>query len=85
MSITLPLQPQDEARLAADSQARGLFTNARCGKPSRKFLVESAARLPLKPKKSAFGLLSKYGPGPGEQEIGESRRELFRGFAKDFC
>jgi hypothetical protein len=37
----------------------------------------------LKPKKSAFGLLAKYGPGPSEQEIDESRREMFRKF-KDF-
>ena len=36
------------------------------------------------PRKSAFGLLSQYGPGPSEQEIDESRREVFREFAKDF-
>jgi len=28
MSITLPLQPQEEAQLAAVAQARGLSTNA---------------------------------------------------------
>ena len=37
----------------------------------------------LKPKKSAYGLLAKYGPGPTEEEIDENRREMFRGFAED--
>ena len=37
----------------------------------------------LKPKKSGYGLLAKYGPGPSEQEIDENRREMFRGFAQD--
>ena len=31
------------------------------------------------PKKSGYGLLSKYGPGPSEKEIDENRREMFRG------
>jgi len=39
---------------------------------------------PKKPKKSAYGLLAKYGPGPTGEEIDENRREMFRGFAKDF-
>jgi len=38
---------------------------------------------PLKPKKSAYGLLARYGPGPTEEEIDENRRELFRRFAQD--
>ena len=37
---------------------------------------------PLKPKKSAYGLLAKYGPGPTEEEIDESRREMFSGFGE---
>jgi hypothetical protein len=37
----------------------------------------------LKPKKSAYGLLAKYGPGPTEEEIDENRREMFSGFAQD--
>jgi hypothetical protein len=83
MSITLQLQPQEEARLAAIAQARGLSTNALLREAIDRIL-ESAPALPLKPKKSAFGLLAKYGPGPNEQEIDENRREMFRGFAKDF-
>lgn len=36
----------------------------------------------IKPKKSAFGLLAKYGPGPTEEEIDENRREMFSGFGE---
>jgi hypothetical protein len=46
------------------------------------FLLEAAAQ-PVKPKKSAYGLLAKYGPGPTEEEIDENRREMFCGFIED--
>ena len=36
-----------------------------------------------RPKKSAYGLLAQYGPGPSAEEIDENRREMFRGFAED--
>jgi hypothetical protein len=36
----------------------------------------------VKPKKSAFGLLAKYGPGPTEKEIDANRREMFSGFGE---
>jgi len=37
---------------------------------------------PRKPKKSAYGLLAKYGPGPTEEEIDENRREMFSSFGE---
>jgi hypothetical protein len=36
----------------------------------------------LKPKKSAYGLLAKHGPGPTEEEIDENRREMLSGFGE---
>lgn len=36
-----------------------------------------------KPKKSAYGLLDKYGAGPSDEEIDKNRREMFKGFAED--
>ena len=82
MTITLPLQPQEEARLVALARARGL---------SPSDLVREAldgilqGEPPVaKPKKSAYGRLAKYGPGPSEEEIDQNRLEMFRGFAKDF-
>jgi hypothetical protein len=35
------------------------------------------------PRKSAYGLLASYGPGPSEADIDENRREMFQGFAED--
>ena len=46
--------------------------------------AEEGAGDKLEPKKSAYGLLAKYGPGPSAEEIDENRREMFRGFAEDF-
>jgi len=39
---------------------------------------------PDQPFKSGYGILSKYGPAPSAEEIDENRREMFRGFSKDF-
>jgi hypothetical protein len=82
MTITLPLQPQEEARLIAAAQARGLSTDALIREALDKILAEAPDQ-PRKPKKPAYGLLAKYGPGPTEKEIDENRREMFRGFGED--
>jgi hypothetical protein len=36
----------------------------------------------VRSKKSAHGLLARYGPGPTEEEIDENRREMFSGFGE---
>jgi hypothetical protein len=82
MTITLPLKPQEEARLKAAAQAKGLSPDAFVREALDKILAEQAAQ-PAKPKKSAYGLLAKYGPGPTEEEIEENRREMFSGFGED--
>jgi hypothetical protein len=82
MTITLPLEPQEEARLKAAAQAKGLSPDAFVREALDKILAEVAAQ-PVKPKKSAYGLLAKYGPGPTEEEIDENRREMFRGYGED--
>jgi hypothetical protein len=40
----------------------------------------SGAVTERRPKKSAYGLLAQYGPGPTAQEIDENRRQMFEGF-----
>ena len=47
-------------------------------------LASEEAQQQVTPKKSAYGLLAQYGPGPSAEEIDENRREMFRGFAEDF-
>ena len=55
--------------------ARALHSSQHTGETS-----EQIAGQPLKPKKSAYGLLAQYGPSPTEEEIDENRREMFSGF-----
>lgn len=72
--------PDDQAAaLKAKAAAQGLTLEAWFKK-----LAEEGAGTEIKPKKSAYGLLAKYGPGPSAEEIDENRREMFRGFAEDF-
>ena len=47
-------------------------------------ILEAVPDQPAKPKKSAYGPLSKYGPGPTEEEIDENPWEIFSGFAEDY-
>ena len=81
MTITLPLGPQEEARLIAAARARGVSADALVREALDRILAEAPGQ-PLQPKKSAYGLLAKYGPGPTEEEIDENRREMFRGFGE---
>jgi hypothetical protein len=82
MTVTLQLEPQKEAKLAALAQARGISTDDLVREAIDKIL-DAVPDQQTKPKKSMYGLLAKYGPGPTEQEIDQNRREMFRGFAED--
>jgi hypothetical protein len=73
--------PDDlSAQLKAKAAAQGLTLEAWFKKLAA---PESPAGGRPKPKKSAYGLLAKYGPGPTEEEIDENRKEMFRGFGED--
>ena len=81
MNVTIDLSEQTAAALEAQARAAHM--------PPERYLSEIVARAlhggqpaeqPLKPKKSACGLLAKYGPGPTDEEIDENRREMFSGF-----
>ena len=90
MIVTIDLSEQSAAALEAQAQAAHM--------PADRYLsiivtqalhsqrpgetAEHPDSRPLKPKKSAYGLLAKYGPGPTEQEIDENRREMFSGFGE---
>jgi hypothetical protein len=82
MNLTIELPDDLEAALKAKAMAQGVslagFTL---------HVLEEAVKptegQKLKPKKSGYGLLAEYGPGPSEEEIDENRREMFRGFAQD--
>jgi len=82
MTITLALPPQDEARLRAAARDKGLSPDAFVRAALDRVLAEQSQASPPKPKKSAYGLLAEYGPGPSAAEIDENRREMFRGFGE---
>ena len=72
--------PDDQAaKLKAKAAAQGLGLKAWLGK-----LAEEEESAESRPKKSGYGLLAKYGPGPSAEEIDENRREMFRGFGENF-
>ena len=82
MNLTIELPDDLGAALKAKALAEGVtpacFT---------RHVLEEALKPPegqtLRPKKSAHGLLAKYGPGPSAEEIDENRQEMLRGFAQD--
>jgi hypothetical protein len=84
MIITLPLQPQEEAKLIAVAYAKGLSTDALIREALDKILAEAPdVSSPKKePTRSLRGLLAKYGPAPSAEEIDENRAEMFKNFPR---
>jgi len=82
MTIVLPLEPNQEAKLLALARQRGVSADELVREAGDRMLNVTPERCAT-PKKSAFGLLERYGPGPTEEEIEQNRREMLRGFAKD--
>jgi hypothetical protein len=83
MTITLPLHPQEEARLIAVAQAKGLSPDALLRQAVDQILAEagdSPAR--KKPTRSLRGLLSKYGPAPTAVEIDQNRADMLANFPR---
>ena len=80
------LQIEIPDRLAAALSAKALEEGVTASICARQVLEQVLFQQPeaiARPKKSAYGLLAHYGPGPSAEEIDENRREMFRGFAED--
>ena len=81
MTITLPLQPQEEAKLAAAARAKGLSTEALIRQAVDEIIAGEPQASPKKePTLSARGLLAKYGPAPSAEEIDRNRAEMLADF-----
>ena len=78
--IKIKLPDEQVAALTAKASAEGLTLEGWFQKIASQ---EAPAQRKLRSKKSAYGLLAKYGPGPSEEEIDDNRRDMFRGFAED--
>ena len=81
MTVSIEVSDEQLAALKAKAAAQGLTLEDWL----RKLCVEEPEPAqPPRPFKSGYGMLAKYGPAPSAEEIDENRREMFRGFAKDF-
>lgn len=83
MTITLPLEPQQEAKLIALARAKGLSANDLVREAIDKLLSEATEATSRKePTRSLRGLLAKYGPAPSAEEIDQNRAEMFSNFPR---
>ena len=73
MILTSELSDQEAATLATHPAGADL--------PLPRYLAEPSAVTAHRPKKSAYGLLAQYGPGPTAEEIDENRHQMFARFA----
>ena len=64
MTIILPLEPQEEAKLIALAQEKGVTTDALVRAAINAMLAEAGNAPVLEPIHSLRGLLAKYGPAP---------------------
>ena len=83
MTLTLPLEPQEEAKLVAAARARGVSLDALVREALGRIFSETTAEAPGKgPTRSLRGLLAKYGPAPSAEEIDQNRAEMFANFPR---
>ena len=83
MTIFLPLEPQEEARLIAAAQAKGISPEALVREALDKVLAGTGEETGTKqPVRSLRGLLAKYGPAPSAEEIDQNRAEMFANFPR---
>lgn len=85
MTITLALQPQEEARLVAAAQARGVSADALVRQALAGILADAsfeAGSAKKEPTRSLRGLLAPYGTAPSAEEIDQNRAEMFANFPR---
>lgn len=85
MTITLPMQPQEEATLLAVAQAKGVSASALVREAIQRILAEAPVQAigTKDPTISVRGILAKYGPAPSAAEIDQNRVEMFANFPRD--
>ena len=83
MTITLPLEPQKQAKLIALARAKRLSPDDLVREAIDKILAEAPETTsPKRPTRSLRGLLAKYGPAPSAEEIDQNRAEMFTDFPR---
>ena len=79
-TVRIDLSDEQAAALKAKAAARGLSLEGWFQMIASQEAPSPGVR---QAKKSAYGLLAQYGPGPSEEDIDDTRRDMFRGFAED--
>jgi hypothetical protein len=83
MTITLPLEPQKQARLIAVAESKGMTADELVRQAIEKIIAEAPEEAARKePTISLRGLLAKYGPAPSAEEIDQNRAEMFANFPR---
>ena len=82
MNLNIDIPESLAAELGAKAMAEGVTASIFARQVLEQVLFQQSEQN-VRPKKSAYGLLAQYGPGPSVEEIDENRREMFRGFAED--
>lgn len=82
MTITLPLEPREAARIAEIARAKGLTPEALLRQVVDQIIHDSPAQTAKEPSRSLRGLLAKYGPPPSAEDIDENRAEMFANFPR---
>ncbi len=83
MTLILPLEPQDEAKLVALARGRGVSADQLVREAIHNILAGASEPLGHKePTRSLRGLLAQYGPAPSAEEIEENRAEMFANFPR---
>ncbi len=80
MTITLPLEPQEEAKLLSLAQAKGISTDELVREALDRILAEAPQSASKEPTRSLYGLLAKYGAAPSAAEIDQNRAEMIANF-----
>jgi hypothetical protein len=83
MTITLPLEPQKQAKLIALAESKGMTADELVSQAIDKIIAEAPEAAARKePTLSLRGLLSRYGPAPSVEEIDQNRAEMFANFPR---
>ncbi len=83
MTITLPLEPQKEAKLIAVAEAKGMTADELVSQTIDRIIAEAPeASAHKEPTISLRGLLARYGAAPSAEEIDQNRADMFRNFPR---
>jgi hypothetical protein len=83
MTLTVPLEPQEEAKLVEAARARGISLDALVREALMTMFSDAVTEARgNEPSRSLRGLLAKYGPAPSAEEIDRNREDMFANFPR---